>query len=64
VYNNINKIHWQEHDSPLIFQLATKVMNMQAINSQDVQSLEGVVFFHLQIDLNCDVHVCFIPQLD
>jgi len=44
VYNNINKIHWQKHHSPLIFQLATKVMNMQPTNSQDVQSLERLMF--------------------
>jgi hypothetical protein len=59
VYSNINKIHWHEHDSPLIFQLATKVMNMQPSNPQDLQSLEGLVFSHLQNDLNCDVHVSF-----
>lgn len=39
-------------------------MNMQPTNSQDVQSLEQLMFSHLQNDLNCDVHVSFIPQLD
>ncbi len=37
---------------------------MQPTNSQDVQSLKGLMFSHLQNDLNCDVHVSFIPQLD
>lgn len=34
-------------------------MNMQPSNPQDLQSLEGLVFSHLQNDLNCDVHVSF-----
>jgi hypothetical protein len=34
-------------------------MNMQPTNSEDVQSSKGLVFFHLQNDLNCDVHVFF-----